>query len=296
MALGLAGFDVGAPLVRAPSNANEAWLGPDFALRVNASGPIGRLQREASIAARLPPDALYPGVLACGDNGEIEWIIVRLVQGVQLSRDWPKLDEPRREQATRELARALRALHSATAAGLPEDGELEPPHTLPLDRLLELLARVRQQGVDSSLLDDIERLIGNSWTAFDQANTGLVHGDPHLENVLWDGEHVSAVLDLEWSRRSWLEVDLETLLSFCAHPSLFVSADYEALARAADYAAVPRWLREAYPDWFAHPRSGERLALLHVSRTLGLLHDHPGAEVRLEHLRAVLTGARHILA
>ncbi len=294
-ALSLAGFADDAPLVRASSNANEAWLGPTFVLRVNARGDVGRLQREARIAASLPPEALYPGVLACGGDGKIEWIIVRRVEGVDLSRAWPELDAAARERATRDLARALCALHGVTAHDLPRDDELEPPHTLPLERLLGLLERVRDQGVDAKLLDELGQLIRAGWTAFDWTNTGLVHGDPHLENVLWDGQHVSAVLDLEWSRRSWLEVDLETLLSFCDHPSLFVSADYEALARAADYASVPRWLREEYPAWFAHPRSRDRLTLLHVSRTLGLLHDHPRAEVRVAHLRAVLDGACRIL-
>jgi aminoglycoside phosphotransferase (APT) family kinase protein len=295
-ALRLAGFPAGAPLVRASSNANEAWLGPDFVLRVNARGDVGRLQREARIAAGLPPEALYPGVLACDSDGEIEWIIVRRQKGVDLSRAWPELGAAPRERATRELAAALRALHGVTAPELPEDDELDAPHTLPLERLLGLLERVRNHGVDAKLLDELGQLIRASWTAFDQTNMGLVHGDPHLENVLWDGQHVSAVLDLEWSRRSWLEVDLETLLSFCDHPSLFVSADYEALARAADYASVPRWLREAYPAWFAHPRSRDRLTLLHVSRTLGLLHDSARAEIRVAQLRAVLDGSCRILA
>ena len=290
-ALALAGLDASAPLSRASSQANEAWLGPGYVLRVNARGDIGRLQREAHIAASLPPEARHPGVLDWGTDGEIEWSVVRRVQGIDLSRAWPDLDRRARERATRELAQALRALHGVNTADLPTDDDLKPPHTLPLERLLELVQRVRRRGVDAGLMDDVERLVSAHWAAFDRANTGLVHGDPHLENVLWDGEHVSALIDLEWSRRSWLEVDLETILSFCDHPALFVSADYEALARASDYADVPRWLREEYPAWFAHPESSKRLTLLHVSRTLGLIIDSPTVpEVRLEHLRAVLHG------
>jgi Ser/Thr protein kinase RdoA (MazF antagonist) len=133
---------------------------------------------------------------------------------------------------------------------------------------------------------------------------GLVHGDPHLENVLWDGEHVSALLDLDWSRRSWLEVDLETLLSFCDHPFVFVAEDYEDRALARDYARVPGWLAAEYPQWFAHPRLADRLAVLHANRMVGILADHPRrgpidpTDVRDERARlcAALAGTSPILA
>ncbi len=61
---------------------------------------------------------------------------------------------------------------------------------------------------------------------------------------------------------------------------------------------MARWLEAARAEWFSHPRLADRLAVLHVSRTLGLLHeDRPrvcedpnDARDRRNHLRAVLSG------
>jgi hypothetical protein len=298
-ALAAAGVAPDAALERAHSYASETWLGDGFALRVNHRGDVGRLQREAELAPRLPAEARHPGVLGHGQAGELEWMLLRRMPGVVLSRAWPALDPGRRERAARELASALRAMHGVDGPDLPADADLEPPHILPLDRLLALLARVAAGGaIDGALVRETERFVRERWDAFDDAGMGLVHGDPHLENVLWDGEHVTALLDLDWSRRSWIEVDLEILLSFCDHPFLFVAADYEDRALTRDYAGVARWLEAEYPEWFSHPRLGDRLAVLHVSRTLGVIDEDPrggpvnpnDARDRRNHLRAVLSG------
>lgn len=65
---------------------------------------------------------------------------------------------------------------------------------------------------------------------------------------------------------------------------------------------VPHWLAAACPARFATKRLLERLELLLVSRTLGLLdealpaasaHD-PGLRLRFDHLRSVLDGASYL--
>jgi hypothetical protein len=186
---------------------------------------------------------------------EIEWLITRRVRCAALLGAWPAMSARERERATRQLAAALRAFHAAPADGL--DGDFEPPHTPPLVPLLELARD-----------PEVEAFVRARWPVFDDRNVGLVHGDPHLESVLWDGEQIW-LIDLEWSRRSWLECDLEILLSVADHPTLFAAADYEVIG---DHREMPRWLRDEYPAWFAHPRLRERLELLFVSRTLGLTH------------------------
>ncbi len=273
------------PLEPASSMANDAWLGPGFVLRVNWRGDLGRLAREAQIAEALAPEARYPGVLTHGNDGEIEWIVTKRVAGAQLARAWVELTAEERKRAIRALVSALRALHQTRAPHLPGDRDLSPPHVLPLDRLLDLLRRAASTApLDAGFAEEIEAFLVDRWPAFDDRGRGLVHGDPHLENVLWDGTDVW-LLDLEWSRRSWLEVDLEILLSVCDHPALFVSDEYAALARAEDYREVPDWLRDAYPELFSHPRREDRLAVLHIARTLT---HNPLSSLRLQHLRNVL--------
>jgi Phosphotransferase enzyme family len=148
---------------------------------------------------------------------------------------------------------------------------------------------------------ETEALIRARFDCLDDQGIGLVHGDPHFENVLWDGVNISAVIDLEWARRSWLECDLETLLSVCDHPWFFLEND-EHLALSADYVRVPGWMASEYPEWFAHPRLADRLTLLHLSRTLGLLREFPPSgprrpsdpRDRRNHVRAALDGTSYL--
>lgn len=305
--LAAAGLDPDLPMTRVASYANEVWIGDEVAVRLNHPDLPGatpdRLLREAQIAARVAPEVGYPALVAVGaDPGDaLAWIVARRAPGVQLGRAWPSLAPAARERAIHELAAALNALHATPLAGLPALAQ-QPPHTLPLAEILALIDRRIDDGYDRGLLGEVAAFACASWPALADAPRCLVHGDPHLENVLWDGARVSALLDLEWSQAAWLECDLEILLAVAAHPALFAADDYAAALHPADYTDVPRWLATACPAWFAPPRLLERLELLLVSRTLGTLdeampaalaHD-PCLALRIDHLRSVLDGASYL--
>jgi len=261
-------------MTRAPSNANEVWRGDELVVRINVL-EIGRLAREAAIAARAAREALVPPILEVGNDGTIEWSVSRRMPGCDLGRAWRTLSSELRQRATVELAHALAALHATPTEGLaPLDRA--PPHTLPLEPLRALIAELREEHpARADLLARCDAFVCARWGAFDDADRGLAHGDPHLENVLWDGAHVTTLLDLEWAQETWLHADLEILLAIAAEPRRFASADHETTVDEADYVDVPRWLAAAYPQLFAHPRLDERLAVLRVSRELGLWADHP---------------------
>lgn len=303
-ALNAAGLPPDTQLTPAVSNANEAWVGEDVVVRVNWRGDLGRLEREAYIASRVPPEARYPRVISYGRDEEIEWLVTRRVPGTELSRAWPVMARGVRASAVRQAAEILRALHSVNDPSLPADGDVRwPPHVLPLEFLM---ADIEQEGsqahVDPGLVRDAIAFVRERWDAFDEAGRGLVHGDPHLENFLWDGERITALLDLEWARRSWIQVDLEILLAFCDHPWLFVAEDYEDRSRRQDYAEVPNWLGEAYPEFFDHPRLLDRLLVLSIGRAFthfpeGGYNGPPNPDDfrdRRNHVQLLLNGLSHL--
>ncbi len=79
--------------------------------------------------------------------------------------------------------------------------------------------------------------------------------------MLWDGERISGLLDFEWARPGPPDLDLDILLRFCAYPHLHVAPDYEDRTRASDYAEVPWWIAEDYPELFDAPYVTERVRL-----------------------------------
>lgn len=64
----------------AVSRSSAVWLTPDYVLHYHLTGPPGRLEHEARVAARLAPEALYPEVIAAGRDGEHDWLVTNFVE------------------------------------------------------------------------------------------------------------------------------------------------------------------------------------------------------------------------
>lgn len=251
---------------RAPSLLNEVWLLDDTVLRLGR--PQGRrLHYERAVAAVLPPEVGYPEILGIGDADFGEWLLVRRIPGEPLSEAWYRLTHPERRGAIYQLAHAMRLIHATPAPAVrpPFAGDpLGCPHPVdPPSLLLRLVAQARRlPHVDPAVLDGARALVERSAGALDtERPVTLVHGDLHLENVIWGEGRVRAVVDFEFARAGPADLDLDILLRFCAAPDLHVAEGSEGRIEADDFRLVPVWLREAYPELFAHPRLRERLTL-----------------------------------
>jgi aminoglycoside phosphotransferase (APT) family kinase protein len=269
-ALAEAGLPVDLPLERASSVTNEVWLSDRYVVRVNRQ-PNQRLRREAALGPLLPPEVGYPAIEAYGGQLGADWLIVHRVPGRPLSRCWPTMTREERRRAVGQLADMLRALHRFQC---PDDvPAIDAPQLLrsdtfrAVDPLLTALDRLEGlDHVDPRLVDQVRHLVLSTCSVvepFDERS--FVHGDLTFENVLWDGHVVTALLDFEWSRRAPADIELDILLRFTAYPYLHVAEDYEAETRAIDYAEVPYWLAEDYPELFSFPHQFERLRLYSVA-------------------------------
>lgn len=259
-------------LERAPSVLNEVWFAGPYVLRISSHPDDERLRYESLLAAHLPPSVKYPPIVTYSRSDFAEWLILRRVPGEPLSKAWPTMSERQRYDAVTQIGHALRDLHAVPPSAVedlqpPFVGDtLDCPHQLPVARIRELLERARGlPGVSHSVLDRAHVLLDESEGAIDPEPTALIHGDLHFENVLWDGTRVSALLDFEWARPGAPDIDLDVILRFCADPFLHVAEDYAHLAKRSDYREVPDWLRDAYPELFAHPQLAARLSVYSLS-------------------------------
>lgn len=287
-ALEHAGIDPDEPLERASSVTNEVWLTPHYVVRVNRR-LSQRLRREAILGPRLPSEVGYPAIVAYGGELGADYLVLERVPGQPLTRQWPSMTDHERRRAVVQLARILRRLHETPRppALPPADHapELLDPARLPLVApLLEALDELEAcRGLDTGLLADTRHLVLASTAALEPYPTDhLVHGDLHLQNVLWDGFVVTALVDFEYARGGPPDLDLDMFLRFCAHPAWFVPDELVPVTRAEDYARVPYWLRDEYPTLFSHPYLLERLLLFSLSHDVYDLR----AEVRAGRLPA----------
>jgi hygromycin-B 7''-O-kinase len=265
-----AGLPIDLVLERASSVNNEVWLSDRYVVRINRR-PNQRLRREAAIGPLLPAEVGYPAVEAYGGQLGKDWLIVHRVPGRPLSRCWPGMTRDERRRAVGQIADKLRSLHQFDCPDdVPEVDapQLLDPHTFrAVDPLLVALdAASTLPHVDPQLIEQVRSIVLDTCSTvepYDQPT--FIHGDLTFENVLWDGYVVTALLDFEFSRKAPADVDLDVLLRFCAFPYLHVAEDYEHETRAIDYAEVPFWIAEDYPELFSYPQQYERLRLYSIA-------------------------------
>ncbi len=306
-ALTQAGLDPSVELTPASSVTNEVWLTPNHVVRVNRR-PNQRLRREAILGPSLPAEIGYPLVVAYGGRLGADWLVLRRVPGEVLSRCWPSMTVAQRRSAIAQLATKLQRLHRTPGpSDLPR---IDAPQMLRGDTLspvMSLLVAIDEarllDHVDRGIVDAVEQKVFELTPAIEPFDGEfLVHGDLTFENVLWDGERITAILDFEWSRPAPSDVELDVLLRFCCFPELHVAPDYRHLTHARDYADVPWWLAEDYPELFSHPRQLDRLVLYSIAYDVRDLMSSPprsAAELddphhALNRLRATIEHRSHL--
>jgi len=231
------------------SFSNGVWLTAEHVVHYHVIGPVGRLEHEARVAKRLPPEALYPEVVAVGRDADHDWLVCKRAPGVALSAAWPWLGLHERRTAIDQLSAALRSVHHSPAT------DLLPPCLqggAPVLTRRALADRLRSLGVAPSL---------ELFLATDDRPSVMAHGDFNFNQAIWHEGRVTALFDLEMSHAEAPDWDLAPFLGFCQNPARAVPEYLEVASRPEDYLDAPLWLREAYPEMFAYPRLRDRLAL-----------------------------------
>lgn len=283
-ALAEAGIAATGSLERASSVNNEVWLTPELVVRVNPGTSL-RLRREAALARVLPPGVGYPPVIRYGTGPGADWLIVERVPGLPLSRWWPDMSVAQRRDAVSQLADRMRLIHGTRCPALT--GLADTPQLLDsartgdtaVARLLAATAKAADLAwIDRGIMQDVATLVSDTAHVLDPFDDAtLVHGDLTFENILWDGDRITAILDFEWARAGPPDLDLDVLLRFSAYPFLHVAADYEAVTRIEDYAPVPWWLAESYPELFDSPVQFERNRIYSIAWDVKEILSYPPA-------------------
>lgn len=269
-------------LVRADSVTNEVWVTDEHVVRLNRDASP-RLHREAILSQALPPEVGYPPLVQYGGEAGGDWLIAQRLPGRPLSRSWPAMEPAARREAVRQLAVRLKAVHATRCpvlGGAVESTQLiqrAPSGRQAVAPLLDAVERAtRLPNVDRLILHEVSEFVAAHASALDPFDDAtMVHGDVTFENVIWDGEKVTALLDFEFARPGCPDLDLDVLLRFCALPKLHVAADYEDVTEAADYEDVPWWLAEDYPELFAHPRQFDRMRIYSLATDIRELLAYP---------------------
>lgn len=162
-------------------------------LKVRAVEEAPRLHEEAARLRWAQDHLTVPEVLACGTEGDADWLLLAGLPGRDATT--PEL-KARPDWLVPILARGLRRLHDAPAADCPFQLSVE-------DALAAVRRRVAEgPAVHSDLHEEFRHLSLDDALAMledlapDTEDPVLCHGDYCFPNVLIEGDAVTAYIDL----------------------------------------------------------------------------------------------------
>lgn len=288
---------------------SRAWIGEEHVVRVHADPRFrGAYRHEARVADLLAGTAVpHARHIAHGEGPDGCWYVSARLPGRTLHEAWPTADLASRRTMIESLGAALRALHrtevppdlrppwlsDALAGG--EWPAYHPPIVDAAQQRAEAAARV--PGHDPRLLADVTEWIHERRGSFAVDDAALVHGDLHGSNILIDRGRVTGLIDFAEAVAQPADLELDTLLRWCARPQEFPPTPAGHGLEATALAELPGWLRGAYPELFAGEHLRERLALYDMTVELAIHAHHPQPEVRAvaqQRIALLLDGRGHL--
>ncbi len=203
---------------RAGGWTNATWLGGGLALRLSVETGTSELLREARLAALLPRAVGYPQIVDTGLADGHAWLLMQEGPGQNLGEAWPALGWEARISALRQFWARAQAVHGVSVAAASAHARPASPfYASSPEEAAASLARLEAQRVLASpQVAVLRQALDRFWAALPLAPRVLNHGDLSIENALWDGGQVVALLDFEFAVIAPVELDLNELLK-CAY-------------------------------------------------------------------------------
>ena len=305
-----AGLPATGRFVRKAGWVSTAWVGDDVVVRLNTDARFRDAYRhEARVVGLLAgsevPHARY---IAHGDGPDGPWYVSERLPGRTLYDAWPTADARTRRSIVESLGAALRALHRVPVptgllppwlAGALSGGGPWPAFHPPVvgATLQQVDAARRRPGHDPRLLADVDAWVRERRALFAADRPVVVHGDLHGSNLIVDGGRVTGLIDFAEAVAQPADVELDTILRWCARAREFPPTPDARGLDEATLAEVPGWLHGAYPELFASDHLRERLNFYDMYGELALYAHHPEPGVReaaRERIARLLSGHNHL--
>ena len=269
---------------------SRAWVGSTYVVRVGDDAAAHAYEHEAHVVASLAgTDVPHARHIANGTSAEGAWYVSSRLPGRTLHDTWPTASVAERRSIIHSLGDALRALHRVRVPvdlmppwlrGALAGGSWPAYHPPVVGAAMSLVEDAAAAGLSSPSLTAVRDWVSSRLPLFDADPHVLVHGDLHGSNIMVDDGRVTGLIDFAEAVAQPADVELDTILRWCARPDEFPPTPSSRGLDAASLAPVPGWLEEVYPELFARPSLRARLAFYDLWVELAIVGHHPDAAVR----------------
>ena len=198
-----AGLSSRGALTRAAEGiGNHVFLTADSVVRLGTGSDGAMFPRAAAILRAVGSKVAVPEVLyddcSCA-TFPVPVMVLTRVAGEPLSRTWPTMAVDDRLHMLHIVAAELDRLHGLRPADVPGAGFTVPWWRARVDRIHELLHRLRGKAeIPAEWFDRMERYVADNEIALEEAPESCVlHNDVNWGNVLIANGRVAALLDFD---------------------------------------------------------------------------------------------------
>jgi aminoglycoside phosphotransferase len=226
--------------------------------------------------ARVPRIIDYDTV-----NGK-RYILMEKAQGGNLAYDWMSLSDRTKEGLIAQLAEQLQIWHGITfdryaipiVAYQPFENLKPAIKRLALKEINEL----KRDKLPKELLPAIDVVesfyYANVETLNETGTAVLCHQDIHLENIFYQADELTCIIDLDWASQAPKDYELWKILDTFHRPKHTVEEKLEQVY--GDYQMIKElnWLKKYYPQLFEGENLATRVRLYYVDPLLENIIDY----------------------
>lgn len=243
---------------------NNTYLAGSFVVKIQKDLDVLMHQPEL-IEKLITVGAKVPRLV---DSGVIEgkqYLVMEKIPGKKLSEIWFSLSFLQKEHCIAQICEQLMLFHSIHFEKYSTQRPKEFDNFLDAWKWQANFDLLKGKDFDDTSHSNIQ-LLKDSQTAQESAinETGtavLVHNDFHFENVLFEGDILTSIIDFDFARQAPRDYELWHLLDFFNTPVYFVEEELEPLWKNFVATDEVRLFKKHYASLFSHEHLLERIRL-----------------------------------
>lgn len=217
------------------------------------------------------------------DSGEIDgkaYLLMEKLRGTNIVYDWLKFNMKQKENFISQLAEQLKKIHSITfdAYSIPISSGQNFSNLKDAIKRVVNFTHIEKDGLekeDASNIDFLEEFYEKNLPMLDEEHTAvMVHNDVHLENIFYEGDEITGIIDFDWTSQAPKDYELRMITGVFREPKYAVEKRLEPLYENYKMTEEFGFLKKYYPELFKVNKLANRIRLYYLEKTIRMVTDY----------------------
>ena len=248
---------------------NDTYLiGDDYVLKVEKDLDVLKHQSEI-VELGVRAGAKIPKIIDSGIVEGKQYLLMEKIHGNKLSADWVSFTASQKENLIAQIAEQLKILHSVHfkkySPQRPREFDNFKDSLEYFTKTLTNFITKENKTFDSRTTENIDfvsRYFDDNVSKLDETSTAVfVHNDLHFENIMYEDDTITGLIDFDFSRQAPKDYELWHLVDFFNTPVYYVEQKLESMWEKYQLGNEIQLFKKYYPELFSHPDLSTRLKL-----------------------------------